>query len=220
MEALIGLLFAAMAAMASLGMAKVTNHEIEQEFMDEIKKYEGSVWNYGLLGSITAVSALCGVCLFRNTVSVSAAIQIAACYFAVLCAAVIDLKLRIIPNLIPITLIGMKVLIYIYEVLVKQLPVSGIVAPIVGCLLCGLFLLLGNKLSKGGIGAGDVKLLAVMGFVLGAYAVFTTLIFALIVCSIFAATVMITGKMTIRQSVPFGPFLYVGYTAMCLLLLY
>lgn len=220
MEVVMGLVFAALAALACLGMARVTNREIENGAWPDVKRYEGSLWMYLLLGCIALVSALCGASLFQHAVSVSAAIQISVCYFAVLCAAVIDLKLRIIPNLIPITLIGTKLLIFVYEVIFAGAPVSSFVTPVVGCLLCGLFLLLGNKLSKGGIGGGDVKLLAAMGFVLGAYVVFTTLIIALVGCCVFAIAVTATKKMTIKQSVPFGPFLYLGYAVMCLMLLY
>ena len=220
MNVVIGLLYAAAAALVCLGMARVTNREMEQEACPNVKKYEGSVWTYVLLGGILIVSALCGGSLFQHAVSVSAVIQISVCYFAVLAAAVIDLKLRIIPNLIPIALIGTKVLIFVYEIIFTGAGVSGLVMPLVGFVLCGLFLLLCNRLSKGGIGGGDVKLLAAMGFVLGVYVVFTTLMIALILCCVFAVAVMITKKMTIKESVPFGPFLYAGYALMCLMLLY
>lgn len=220
MEILFGLVFAALAALVCLGMVRITNREIEQEACEGIQKYAGSLWMYTVLGAVVLVSALCGARLFRYTVSIRAAIQIAVCYFAVLAAAVIDLKLRIIPNLIPIILIGTKMLIFAYELLFEAAKFTGLLMPVMGCLLCGLFLLLGNKLSKNGIGGGDIKLLVAMGFLLGLYAVFTTLVIALIVCSLFAVTVMLGKKMTIKQSVPFGPFIYAGYTLMCLLLLY
>lgn len=220
MEILIGLVFAALAAGVCFGMARLTNREIEQEACGDVSRYAGTVWTYALLAGVALVSALCGAQLFRHTVSILAAIQISVCYFAVLAAAVIDLKLRIIPNLIPITLIGTKLLIFVYELLIGDAAFVNLLMPVVGCLLCGLFLLLGNRLSKNGIGGGDVKLLAAMGFLLGLYAVFTTLVIALIICSVFAVAVMLTKKMTIKQSVPFGPFIYAGYALMCLLLLY
>lgn len=223
MKLLGALLFASLAAAVTVAMARLTNEKIGHpsgEMETEVSVYTGSVRTYILLTGVILFSALCGWAIFDRAVSPLAAVKLGLCYFAVLGAAVIDAKLRIIPNFIPLILIGARVLIFIYELVFAHGAVQDAVFSLVGCLLCGMFLLVGNRLSKGGIGGGDIKLLSCVGLLCGLYMVFTLLVLALICCCVLMIPVMIGRKLTLQNSVPFGPFIYLGYVLMCLLSLY
>lgn len=217
---LLSCLFGIGAVVVAIAMAQFTNKTILNLTDAETKPYAASPSVYGALAGILLISILCGVSISKYAVSGIAVVKLGACYFAILAAAVIDYKLRIIPNYIPITVIGAWVFIFIYEYCFENGSVQTLIASVIGCLLCFLMLLVGNKISKGGIGGGDIKLLCSVGLMCGAYMVFTTLLLALICCSVFAVAGMLANKITLKNSVPFGPFIYLGYVLMCLMTLY
>lgn len=81
----------------------------------------------------------------------------------------------------------------------------------VAAMLClgGLLALL-YLFSKGGLGWGDVKLLAAVGAVLGLYQGVIALMIAVIAGGIWASWLLISGRGTLKTAVPFAPFLALG----------
>lgn len=77
--------------------------------------------------------------------------------------------------------------------------------------LCTVCLTLGSVLSHQGIGIGDIKLVAALALMGGVTIVGGTLFFAMIMCALAAAYLLLTKKKTMRETVPFGPFLLAGY---------
>ena len=72
-------------------------------------------------------------------------------------------------------------------------------------------------LSSGGrwLGGGDVRIGAIMGFVLGWPIVIIGLFWGYLLGSIYSAIGLITKKLTRKSPIPFGPFLLLGtYIAM------
>lgn len=223
MEVLSGAIFGALSLGVVWFMKEQTNKRIRgmEEGTEELPTpYQGGMGMYLLMAVIAGISALCGGLLVRYGASPVAMLKLTVCYFAVLAAAVIDYKLHIIPNMIPMILIGVRALIFVYELMAQGGSLMGIGRAVAGCLLmCGL-LLLGNRLSGGGIGYGDVKLLTALSLVCGIFPAFIILVFALICCSLFAVAALLLKKMTLKMSVPFGPFLYAGFVMMCLFISY
>lgn len=72
-------------------------------------------------------------------------------------------------------------------------------------------LTLGSILSHQGIGMGDIKLIAGVALTGGTIVVGGTLFFAMLFCAIFSVFLLIMKKKTLKESVPFGPFLLIGY---------
>jgi leader peptidase (prepilin peptidase) / N-methyltransferase len=81
---------------------------------------------------------------------------------------------------------------------------------IAGGLLGFLFLLLLAILSKGGIGGGDIKLMGVLGLVLGFQGAYLTLMIASVVGVLVAIVGLITKKYNRKTAIPFGPYIAVG----------
>jgi leader peptidase (prepilin peptidase) / N-methyltransferase len=81
---------------------------------------------------------------------------------------------------------------------------------VAGGLLGFCFLLLLAILSKGGIGGGDIKLMGVLGIVLGFQGAFLTLMIASVVGLIVGVTGIVMKKFTRKTAIPFGPYLAVG----------
>jgi leader peptidase (prepilin peptidase)/N-methyltransferase len=119
------------------------------------------------------------------------------CAVPILWAAVTDFRKRIIPDWtwIAILLIG--------GVSAFMLPYPTLLERIAGFLLPGLCLFL-LAMKYGGVGGGDIKLTAAMGFCFGLYSLAAILFFALIPACIYA-------KATKQKSVPLAVFLGIGF---------
>lgn len=118
------------------------------------------------------------------------------CSVPLLWAAVTDLRKRIIPDWtwIAILLIGVaSAFLLSYPILVQR---------IAGFLLPGLCLLL-LAMKYGGVGGGDIKLTAAMGFCFGLNALAAILFFAMLPACVYA-------KITRNKSVPLAVFLFSG----------
>ncbi|MGM9926564.1 MAG: prepilin peptidase [Bacillus sp. (in: firmicutes)] len=75
----------------------------------------------------------------------------------------------------------------------------------------GFGLLLGIALvSKGGMGGGDIKLFALLGFILGVKQVLLTLFFSVFFGTAVGVLLIVMGVVKRRQPVPFGPFIALG----------
>ena len=77
-------------------------------------------------------------------------------------------------------------------------------------LLMGGFLLLIAVISKGKLGGGDIKLMALAGLCLGLRDVFVALALASIFASIIGLLLLATKKIDRHTPIPFGPFLGAG----------
>jgi leader peptidase (prepilin peptidase) / N-methyltransferase len=75
----------------------------------------------------------------------------------------------------------------------------------------GFFLLLLIALvSKGGMGGGDVKLFALIGFVVGTKTMLLSFFFATFYGAFFGIIAMLLGFVKKKQAIPFGPFIAIG----------
>jgi leader peptidase (prepilin peptidase)/N-methyltransferase len=112
-------------------------------------------------------------------------------------AAITDFRKRIIPDWtwIAILLIG--------GTSAFLLPYPTLLERIAGFLLPGISLFL-LAMKYGGVGGGDIKLTAAMGFCFGLYSLAAILFFALVPACIYA-------KVTKQKSVPLAVFLGIGF---------
>jgi leader peptidase (prepilin peptidase)/N-methyltransferase len=137
--------------------------------------------------------------------SVSASVLRAALVLLVVPCALIDLERRIIPNRItgPGALLALAIGL--------ALDPSGEPKRILWAAIAGGFLLIASLLSPSGMGMGDVKLLGLMGLLLGP-PVIVALLVALL-GNVLGAVVMSSRrgvKAALKSYIPFGPYLAVG----------
>ncbi len=78
---------------------------------------------------------------------------------------------------------------------------------LLGVILCGGALLIFALMSRGSIGGGDVKLMAMIGASLGWQWGFAVLFLAQGTAAVVAVCLLITHRKRWRDSIPFGPFL-------------
>lgn len=136
-------------------------------------------------------------------------------------AAMTDMELMRIPNTLVLMLPLARVLFLAAEFLIGDThTVSRLISSVVGAAFCLVALLLVSALSRGGLGLGDVKVMTALGFLLGFYTTLYTLIFSCFASTGAAVLLLLTKKKTMKDAIPMGPFLYVGYVIVLLLGVY
>jgi leader peptidase (prepilin peptidase) / N-methyltransferase len=137
-----------------------------------------------------------------------------ALLYLLLAISLIDLEHRIVPN----TLVGAGFLaaailqipslaasvLSVPEVLITGRPIGD---ALLGMLAGGGLLLLVFIISRGGMGAGDVKLIAMIGFFVGLSGTAIVLLLAFLFGAVVGVTFMILGKLTRKDALPFAPYL-------------
>lgn len=81
---------------------------------------------------------------------------------------------------------------------------------IMGFLAGGGILLAVTCISRGGIGMGDVKLMACSGFYLGLYKTLECIAYSIIFCGIFGVVLLFIKGFDRKATVPFAPFIFIG----------
>lgn len=84
---------------------------------------------------------------------------------------------------------------------------SGVFAAAVssGCLI------IGSILSRGGIGIGDIKLIAALALMGGVYVTGGTIFWGMTACAAVSIGLFAAKKKTMKDFIPFGPFILFGY---------
>lgn len=118
--------------------------------------------------------------------------------------ALIDLDHKIIPN--TITLPGMLIGLGLSPWALPIVPLDSLI----GLLAGGVFFYLVALVSKGGMGGGDIKLIAMIGAFLGWKGTFFTILVGALAGSVVGLSLISIGKKGRKDKVPFGPFLALG----------
>lgn len=127
----------------------------------------------------------------------------AALYSALIVITFIDLDHQIIPDRITLPGIALGMLAAVY------LP-HGFLSGFAGLLIGGGLFYLIAVLSGGGMGGGDIKMIAMVGAFLGWKAVLLTIFVGATAGSVVGLGLMLFGGRDRKTPVPFGPFLSLG----------
>jgi len=130
-----------------------------------------------------------------------------------LVVALVDLDHRRIPN--PLVAAGLAVGVLFHLVAVAgsylDLPYfaweTGWQQGVLGFLAGGIIMLVIYLASRGGMGGGDLKLIAMIGLFVGVKGVVLVLLLSILAGGVFALALLITGRKGRRDSIPFGPFI-------------
>jgi leader peptidase (prepilin peptidase)/N-methyltransferase len=113
----------------------------------------------------------------------------------------IDLDHQIIPNRLVLILLGMALIMQVLG------PAIGLREALWGGLLGGALFLLLAVISRGGMGGGDIKLVAAFGLWFGWMKLLPLLFFAFLGGGTVGALLLLTGVKKRKDGIPFGPFL-------------
>lgn len=132
---------------------------------------------------------------------------------AMLLISQIDKKKLIIPNRILAVLCGIRFLILIGECIqnwnsdyLKEI----ILSPVLGMLIGGGIFFLCYFMTRKSIGAGDVKMFAVIGFYVGPGVLFPIMLLSSLFSAVYCILMVLFRKLKLTDSIPFGPFAAIG----------
>jgi len=122
-----------------------------------------------------------------------------------LIVSVIDFKMGIIPNRFVLFILLWALL---WQFLKPYLPMES---ALVGFLAGGVLFYVIALASKGGMGGGDIKLMAVLGFITGWPYVLILFMLSFILGALAGGFLLIIKKKALKDSLPFAPFLSIGF---------
>lgn len=123
----------------------------------------------------------------------------------------IDGETHKIPNTILLILLLFRGILLVLECCIYQSAVMTLlISALAGAMTGGVIFGICYLISRGGIGAGDVKLFIVIGFFTGSKAVMAIAFLAVCVAAIYSIVQLIRKKTDMKQTIPFGPFVLVG----------
>lgn len=211
-------------------MPKLRNriHKSEENSCSEIIENACNVTDTSYFRKYLFVILLCVcaacICGFRVGADVASPIMnLKICLgYCVLCGIVItDLEFMRIPNCYVGVLFGGCLCALFVEAIVEP---EGIITRFISsaliCVLCFLILFVVSKLAKGGLGEGDVKLFCGLAFLCGFYLTIYTLIFACLICGVVSIFLLLFKIKSMKDAVPMGPFILMGYILTILLAVY
>ena len=123
--------------------------------------------------------------------------------------SLIDYDHQIIPDGLVIFGFVIGLLYKIIDILFHQ-ATFGVLNSIGGLLLGGGLFLLIAIVSNGGMGGGDIKLMAMLGFWLGIKGILLVMLLSFIIGAIVSIFLLLLKKKGGKDAIPFGPFIALG----------
>lgn len=118
----------------------------------------------------------------------------------------IDLDLQIIPDRL-VAALGILSLLYLFLVRFPRYGVSALYNSAIGFVLGGLFFLLIAIVSNGGMGGGDIKLMAMLGLWFGWQKLLVLMFLTFIGGAIISLFLLLLKVKKMKDGIPFGPFI-------------
>jgi len=133
--------------------------------------------------------------------------SIEAIYYSLLSSillaiAVIDFEHKIIPN-------ELVIAAFVFGIIFNILN-GGFLNSVIGFFAASTFLYIIALISKGGMGGGDIKMMAAFGFCIGWQNILLSLFIGAIIGSFVAIYLLVSKKGNKKTQIPFGPFLASG----------
>lgn len=166
-------------------------------------------WQYPIVEALTALG---GVYLYLTYGLHIESILAFAFFLALLIIFFTDLNEYIIPNTITYSLSILGIIAAQFSISVFNI---SLIESLLGGLISGSILLLTSKIyllvrKKEGMGMGDVKMIAMIGFWMGLENTFLVLIASSLLGSIIGIGLIQLKKIETTQYIPFGTFLSLG----------
>jgi len=137
--------------------------------------------------------------------------------FLLFAIAQIDFKHRIVPNVLVGAGLITGLMFYLPHLISFFLPVPealiserALIDALGGMILGGGIMLVIFLVSRGGMGAGDLKLMALIGLYVGLRGTAAVLLLGFLFGAVTGIVFMATGKLTRKDALPFAPFLSLG----------
>lgn len=118
---------------------------------------------------------------------------------------------KIVPNrLLLVLLMIFAVIMGLWTLRDTPMVLAALPSVLMGFVFCFLCFGVGYIVSRGNMGAGDVKLSLVMGLYLTGNYVVAAVLYGCVAAAVFSLIQLARKKLTRKDKIPFVPFLYIG----------
>lgn len=161
---------------------------------------------YPIVELLTGLFALAVVFKFGLTPSALIYFAFIACLLVI---TFIDIDYQIIPNIISLPGIGV---FFVASFAVSEVTIIDSILGIIagGGILFLVAWIFNIVTGREGMGQGDMKLMAMIGALVGWKGVLVTIFLSSLIGSLVGLMVMIIQKSDMKMAIPFGPFLAIG----------
>ncbi|MDF2558059.1 MAG: prepilin peptidase [Bacillales bacterium] len=147
----------------------------------------------------------------NGNISFLASLEYLILLFTVWIMSEIDIKERIIPNFLILFLLASRLLFLCYaNYQAKDFLKFLFYSPFVGFLIGGGVLFVSRILSRNGIGFGDVKMFAIIGFFVGENGIINVLFYTFFITAVVGVSFLLLKKMSLKDNLPLAPFAFLG----------
>lgn len=165
-----------------------------------------------IIAAISILTVVMDVLLFSQELHLHRRINLITVYILLGILAGIDYKKKLVPNIVLGVGFLTRIFLLLYEWAVFPETAKEIAIRSAAGLLFGLFfLLLLSFLTKHGIGYGDVKLFAWLGFCVGVLDAYYILFYSVLTAAVAGIYLLLVKKVEKRKELPFVPFVFIGY---------
>lgn len=166
----------------------------------------------GISGTVAAIA--CAVELFGYGADVVVALCWSLACWTCFIACLTDLASRVISNWLVLVALLAAVLLIAVQVWTNPDSARGVLATsAAGALTGGVSLLLCRIVTRGGVGAGDIKLYFVLGLLLGFRGLFNVLLYGMLVAFVYCLFLLATRRKKLNDQLPLAPFSLIGVVA-------
>ncbi len=122
-----------------------------------------------------------------------------------------DYKEHRIPNIFPLTMALINIAMLAIGFFTDQQWIMSYVAgTVISVVAVTLLLTISSFLTRGGVGMGDIKLLAALSFIGDVYLICAVLFFSFLLCALTGLGLIILKKKSSKEGLPFAPFVLAG----------
>ena len=164
-------------------------------------------------------AAVCGFISYPSEGARFAYIGLGAACAVLSCAMLIDARVRLLPNRCSLILLISGLVLAVCEAAVSG-KWGGIAVSLAEGAVFFAALFVMARIVRGGLGMGDVKLMASSAFICGRFLALGTLLFALVSCAAVSVVLLVMKRKNMRDTLPFGPFIFAGFAISVLLGVY
>ena len=206
---LIVMLGALLGAAAGAGSLALSGYFVRQYDAADGLTLDRGASRAGFALLLAGLAALGGYVAWRmgNLTTAFSATVVTALLFTV---ALVDLQVRRIPNVLVVVLAGWSLLQSLW------LDWPAVPDALLGALVGGGVFLLLYVLSRGSMGAGDVKFVAATGVLVGYPLIASSMLLGIVIGGLAALTFLVAGKANRKDSIAYGPYLALGAWAVWL----
>lgn len=124
--------------------------------------------------------------------------------------SVCDIRNRLIPNIYLAYMAVMRIIIAAAGIYIDHIPVEVMIDSVIGMAGGFLVLMIIWVLTGRSIGAGDIKMFAVIGLYTGMTGIMDILVYSSVFCTFTCIALLAAKKCRLRSMVPMAPFAFSG----------